>query len=110
MVETSGVACGIAAPVLSGPASLDRAPGHQCDRRALMRNGFRLLGGLRHALACDPALEVCERALGDRALLRDGLRRSAQALAVRSLVRHARERWKQSEIDVHRLERARAGV
>src|SRR5262245_34234983 len=59
----------------------------------------KLLGCLRDDLAGDPAIEIGERALRDGVLLRDGLRRATQALAIRPLVGHARKRRKQSEID-----------
>src|SRR5438034_1349849 len=60
--------------------------------------------------AGSPRSEIGKRALGERAFLRDRLRGSAQALALRSARRHAGEGRKKPEIDVHGLERAWPGV
>src|SRR2546421_73836 len=58
--------------------------------------------------AGDPALEVGEGPASERALFCQRLLRAAQALSAFALDR-VRERWKEAEIDVHRLVRARAG-
>src|SRR4051812_3894929 len=66
--------------------------------------------GCQHDLARNPAVEVCKRALRERALLGDGLSGPTQALAVRPFVRNTGKRRKQAEVHIHRLERAWPGV
>src|SRR5262245_39464582 len=60
--------------------------------------------------AADPRPEIVQRTAGQRALLCQRLGGSAQPLAVLPKRKRTRERRKQSEIDVHRLVGARAGI
>ena len=89
------------------------APGDQRSVRTFASSSgsrMRRSGRRRRAHIGDPAVEIAQRARAQHLLSRDGFFRAAQALAVGALGRRSGERREQAEIDVHRLERARAGV
>src|SRR4051812_11523600 len=70
----------------------------------------QLFGCRGKRFASDPAFEIAEGEARKLTLLCGGLLRTAQAFAVRAAGWNTGQRREQSEIDVHRLERARTGI